>query len=123
MAETTTNAFGFIQYPVDSIFIDPNHAGNVAHRVMRVDQDPLPTDEDAPSYEAYCGLWGFGYGMGDIGMAQFVPSVEALVERQASLCPICFPQRIQPAPDAGAVAPEERGDEHSCDNFHYPPYD
>ena len=123
MPQTTTNAFGFIQYPVDSIFIDPNHPGNVAHRVMRVDQDPLPTDEDAPSYEAYCGIWGFGYGMGDIGMARFVTSVEALAEQHATLCPVCFASFIQSALDAPSAQPEERGDEHSCDNFHYPPYD
>ncbi len=86
------NPWGFTVHRVGEVFIDPNHPGEIAHVGARVDSDPLPTDEDAPSYEARCGIWGFSYGMGSIAMCEFIArSPEDVSLMQTNRCPICFP--------------------------------
>lgn len=90
-SDAGVNAWGFIMHEVGEVFIDNNHDGQMAHVVARVDSDPLPTDEDAPSYEARCGIWGFGYSMGGVAMSTFIARNAADVDpAEVNCCPVCF---------------------------------
>ena len=62
--EYEINPWGFTVHRVGEVFIDNNHDGDLAHIVAKVDSDPFVHDEDAPSYQARCGVWGMSYSMG-----------------------------------------------------------
>ena len=89
--EYEINPWGFTVHRVGEVFIDNNHEGEIAHIVAKVDSDPLPTDEDAPSYQAQCGVWGMSYSMGSLAMCTFIARRPEDVDHAATnCCRVCF---------------------------------
>jgi hypothetical protein len=89
--EYEVNPWGFTVHRIGEVFIDNGHAGEVAHIVAKVDSDPLPTDEDAPSYQARCGVWGMSYSMGSLAMCTFIARRREDVDHgSTNCCPVCF---------------------------------